>query len=230
MEIPTYSLSYQFQESSKNYVSQLSSTVELLATLSNLMKAICSQIYISDSTHSVVDVSLLTTLSGLTTTELSSFNHATTYSNYSGMSSFIDELISLIDIETLGYYDGTEWYYVYYVQRLCSDSTLLSSPSTAHFYEYMPTISNPFIGITDCDNATAILANIYPEGYDDLYNGIFNDLSEIEQPFADWAAYCDTIKSAIIAQQSPRDAYLIKYLVLVSVYNQNTMSKIRRPF
>lgn len=215
MSIPVYELDYQFQKASKEYILS-TDKVKLLEILTNLMKAVCSDLYRTNPDNLVVDVVTLTTLSGLVAEELLKYESRQVYDSYKGTDNFIDGVITKIDITSNGFYDGYEWCYIHYMLNLCSHEELLTEKSTSFFYEYMLSVSNPFSELTDCTNAVTLLAELYPRGYRGIYNVLLENLLSVKKPDTFWARYCEHLRVAISARRKPRGRNLIEYLVLMS--------------
>lgn len=196
MSVPSYQLEYSFQEASRSYVSALTSFTAFDAMLVDLMRAVCSQLYVFQPTLDQSGKDLLTSLSGLTEQQLGEFSSQSVMESYLPADDFITSLINHINIIQLGYFDGFEWTHIHFLQHLRSDPAFLAAASTARFYEYMANVANPFLSSQRCVDADSILTSIYGE-YDSLLYSTFDSLVQYIHTFAEWDSFCSSLIAAV---------------------------------
>ena len=230
MSIPSYSLPYQIQEDSRNFIKRVLPEWydKLDVFLDILMKCVCSALYYFDPEHTSTPLETLITLSGMDEKQLSIFMFNKILDiDRKDKEPFIQSLIARIDIAGNGFLDGYEWTYVYFLQQLRRDEKLLNDGSTSTFYDYIVNVPYPFNDCEKCKDVYNLLSYIYPEGFDDLYYSLFDEICATSLTYKDWDTFCanlvesinrgtiEIVKDQVVVSEN-LGSDLLKFLVMIS--------------
>lgn len=189
--VPDYILTYQFQETAKDYVRRADIS-KLNTTVTELLVATCAVLYQVDETHMAIPGEYLVFISGFSNRELARYDYQSIFERYNKSDEFISSIMTLTDVIELGYYDGWEWKYWHYLQTLVRDSKLLDMPSLATFYEYTP---NPeqFKNNAVYNAGSDIIHVLYPTCSYAIYDTVYNCMSMVNKTFDDWSRYYSSL-------------------------------------
>lgn len=208
--IPTYNIVKALQNEYKYKLKQLSSTElsDVLRNSSELIKASCADIYY----NSMVYQPYYMDLTGLNSTELSTFDYVSVYDTLKNDYIFRD-VVLLCDIYNKGYYNNEEWIYPHYIYHTISNN-LINEPSSFNIFCYL---NSDNIKVFDNIVIDDLIATFYPNGFDEYQDDYDNAERELLTKYyieTVWDEYFSYLVAS--SQNTKSSALTIK--VILSIY------------